>query len=117
MSDKEEESLSEKAKENLRKNEELRQSGSKFVKIQPKEEMILKFNPEKIEQTESIFNGEKKPRIRYTVTDETGQEKYFEVSKQASKEIDSLLGQGKTKLKIKRYGLGKETRYYPEAIV
>ena len=39
--------LSEKAKENLRRNEELRRNASPFLSIQPGEKFIGLFNPEK----------------------------------------------------------------------
>jgi hypothetical protein len=107
--------LSPKAKENLRKNAELRQKNSKFIKLQPGEKTVLQFNPEKIEQTEAEFNGKKSQRYRYTVTDpgnDSNQEKYLEVGKRTSEDIDAYLSEGKTLLKIQRFGLGKDTRYH-----
>ena len=41
MTDNENNGLSEKAKENLRKNAELRESTSKFIKLQPNEKRTL----------------------------------------------------------------------------
>jgi hypothetical protein len=41
--------LSPKAKENLRKNAELGQKNSKYIKLQPSEKIVLQFNPEKID--------------------------------------------------------------------
>jgi hypothetical protein len=41
--------LSPKAKEVLQRNAELRQRDSKFVKIEPGQKKILRFNPEKID--------------------------------------------------------------------
>ncbi|PWU79446.1 MAG: hypothetical protein DLM72_17320 [Candidatus Nitrosopolaris wilkensis] len=41
--------LSEKAKENLRRNEESRKKESKYVKLQPGEKTTLHFDPEKME--------------------------------------------------------------------
>ena len=106
--------LSPKAKENLRKNAELRQKNSKFIKIQPGEKTVLQFNPEKMEQTEAVFNGKKTQRYQYTVIDpdNESQEKYLEVGKQTSEEIDSHLSEGHTLLKIQRFGLGKDIRYH-----
>ena len=49
--------LSPKAKENLQRNAELRQKDNKFVKLQPSEKKVYQFNPEKIEQVETDFNG------------------------------------------------------------
>jgi hypothetical protein len=106
--------LSPKAKENLQKNAELRQKDNKFIKLQPSEKRILQFNPEKIEQVEAEFNGKKTMRYRYMVTEPNNesQEKYLEVGKQTSEEIDSHLSENHTLLKIQRFGLGKDTRYH-----
>ena len=51
--------LSPRAKENLRKNAELRQKDRKFVKIQAGEKRTFQFDPEKIEPIEANFNGKK----------------------------------------------------------
>jgi hypothetical protein len=85
--------LSAKAKENLRKNAELRQRDSKFVKIQAGEKRILEFNPEKIEPIEANFNGKKSQRYRYTVIDSNypNEEKNLEVGKQTSEVIDTYV--------------------------
>jgi hypothetical protein len=110
------ETLSPKAKENLQRNAELRQKDSKFIKLQPSERRTLKFNPEKIDQVEAEFNGRKSIKYRYTVTEpnssNSGQEKYLEVGKQTSEDIDSNLREGTLQLKIQRFGLGKDTRYH-----
>ena len=42
----------------------------------------------------------------------SNQEKYLEVGKRASEDIDVYLSEGKTLLKIQRFGLGKDTRYH-----
>ena len=61
--------LSRKAKENLKRNVELRQKYNEFIKLQLDEKKILQFNPEKIEQIEDEFNGKKSMRFRYTVNE------------------------------------------------
>jgi hypothetical protein len=108
--------LSPKAEEVLQRNAELRQKDSKFIKIEPGQKKILKFNPEKIEQVEAEFNGKKSMRFRYTVIEEGNstedQEKYLEVGKRTSEDIDSFLVEGTTKLKVQRFGSGVETRYH-----
>lgn len=111
----ERQALSPKAKENLQKNAERRQKDNKFVKLQPSEKKVYQFDPEKIEQVEAEFNGKKSQRYRYTVTDpsdSSNQEKYLEVGKRTSEDIDVYLSEGKTLLKIQRFGLGKDTRYH-----
>jgi hypothetical protein len=54
-------------------------------------------------------------RFRYTVIEEgsgNNQEKYLEVGKRTSEEIDSFLMEGTTKLKEQRFGSGVDTRYH-----
>jgi hypothetical protein len=106
--------LSPKAKEILQRNAELRQRESKFIKIGPGEKKVLTFNPEKIEQIEAEFNGKKSMRFRYTVIEEgtDNQEKYLEVGKRTSEDIDSFLIEEVTKLKVQRFGSGTDTRYH-----
>jgi hypothetical protein len=107
--------LSAKAKENLRKNAELRQKNSKFIKLQPSEKKLLQFDPEKMTPTVAEYNGTKTQRYQYTVTEPnsgSNHEKYLTVGKQTSEEIDSHLSEGHTLLKIQRFGLGKDTRYH-----
>jgi hypothetical protein len=68
-----------------------------------------------IEPVETDFNGNKTTRFQYTVTDpnegSNPREKYFTVSKRTSEEIDSYLLDGKSLLKIHRFGGGQDTRY------
>ena len=64
--------LSPKAKEVLQRNAELRQKDNKFIKIEPGQKKILKFDAEKIEQVEAEFNGKKSMRFRYIVIEEGG---------------------------------------------
>ena len=117
MSNQTQNQLSNKAKENLQRNAELRQRDNKFIKLQSGDKKILQFFPEKIEQVQSEFNGKKSMRFRYTVIEEEGnnginQERYLEVGKRTSEEIDSFLIEGTTKLKIQRFGSGMDTRYH-----
>ena len=105
--------LSPKAKEVLQRNAELRQKDSKFIKIEPGEKKVLQFNPEKVEQVEAEFNGKKSMRFRYTVIEEgISQEKYLEVGKRTSEDVDSFLLEGVSKLKVQRFGSGTDTRYH-----
>ena len=55
--------LTERALENLRRNAELRKKDTKFVRLQPGEKAVLYFNPEKIEPVEFEFNGKKEHTI------------------------------------------------------
>jgi hypothetical protein len=85
--------LTEKAKENLRRNEESRKKDTKFVKLEPGEKTTLHFDPEKIEPVEVEFEGKKSIRYQYTVTDpnEPEKPKYFTVSKRITLLIDTIL--------------------------
>jgi hypothetical protein len=106
--------LSERAKENLRRNEESRKKDSKYIKLQPGEKTILHFDAEKMEPVEVEFDGVKSIRYQYTVTDPNDpeqQEKYFTVSKRNSVQIDTYLAEGKSILKVDRIGAGKNTQY------
>jgi hypothetical protein len=106
--------ISEKAKENLRRNEESRRRDSKYIKLQSGQKMVLHFDPEKIEPVEVEFDGKKSTRYQYVVTDPNDleqQEKYFTLSKRTSAVIDTCLSEGKSILKIHRIGAGKDTQY------
>ena len=102
--------LSEIAKQNLDSNTELWKAESKYIRLEPGETVVLQFNPEKIKHVEGQFGI----RISYAVIDPNYSdkgEKKFETGKLTSKQIDSLLRQGKTTLQITRSGEGKETSY------
>ena len=106
--------LTNKAKENLRRNEDSRKKDSKYVKLDPGEKRTLHFNAEKMEPLEAEFDGKKSTRYQYTVTepnDPDQQEKYFTVSKRTSAIIDTYLSEGKTILNVYRIGAGKDTQY------
>jgi hypothetical protein len=106
--------ISEAARKNLESNKELWKSESKYIKLEAEETVVLQFNPEKIKHVDGQYGV----RIQYTVINPNYSdkgEKKFETGKTTSKQIDSLLGQGKTTLKITRQGEGKETSYIVEA--
>lgn len=103
--------LSELAMENLQRNKMIRRQDSILLTFEPDEELVLKFVPEMIEVKEVEFDGVKKRRIEYTVTDETDAKKYWKVSQRTSRIIDSYLQKGQTVLKVKRIGSELKTRY------
>jgi hypothetical protein len=106
--------LTEKAKENLRRNEESRKKDSNYVKLESGEKIILHFDPEKIEPVDFEFEGKKTVRYQYTVSDPNRPyqpDKFFTVSKRNSALIDTYLTEGQRILKIHRIGAGKETQY------
>jgi hypothetical protein len=112
--------LSDKAKENLRHNAELRTKRKmmmpgNLLELRDGEEVIRIFNPEQIEPQEIDYdgNGDTVQKFDYTVTDpNTGEFQIFRASARPSRNIDSLLAEGHRLLKIRREGLGLRTRYY-----
>ena len=106
--------LSEKAKENLKRNQESRKKESKYVRLHPGEKTTLHFDPEKMEIVEAEFDGKKSIRYQYVTTDPDDSEqseKYFTVGKRNSEVIDTYLAEEKSILKIQRIGAGKDTQY------
>src|SRR5205807_5373798 len=84
--------LSQKALENLRKNEELRRKASEFLSLQPGEKFLGLFDPEKFEPVIQEFDGKKVQRFQYMIKDpNTGQEKFWRISKRVSEQIDAFL--------------------------
>jgi hypothetical protein len=108
--------LSQKALENLAKNEEIRNRGSKFVKLDPGQRITLLFDPEQMKPVEVEFDGKKTTRFEYTVVDPNSQqEKTITLSKRASGAVDTYLKDGFNQLVIHRIGSGKETSYMVSA--
>lgn len=112
--------LSDKARENLRRNAEIRTNrrmkGSPLLILRDGEEVMRIFNPEQIEPQEIDYNNntEKAQKFDYTITDpNTGKIEVFRASLRTSGDIDALLSEGHHLLKIRREGSGKyDTSYY-----
>ena len=109
--------LSEKARENLRRNAQLRMSrkGNRLLVLKDREEIVRIFDPEQIESQEIDYegNGEKVRKFDYAVTDpNTTEIQIFRASTRTSGDIDALLAEGYRLLKVRREGSGKNTRYY-----
>jgi len=109
--------LSEKARKNLRRNEEFRNKASKYVRLEDGEEVILEFDAEDIDPVERVWDGQKKLRFMYACTNELGNTQFFPACKKTSREIDGHLANGETRLKVKRRGLGLETSYVIDSCV
>ena len=104
--------LSEKAKQNLELNAQLRKQDSSFFNPQPGEKSVLIFDAEKVQPVKKIFDGKPFQKFQYTVQDpNTGYEKYWTVSKRTSEQIDAYLTEGQNVLKVHRIGTGTDTRY------
>lgn len=110
--------LSQKALENLIKNEELRKKTSEFLSLQPEEKFLGLFDSEKHEPLIQEFDGRKIQRFQYMVKNpNTGQENFWRVSKRASEQIDAFLIEGHNLLKIQRLGLGNDPRCYGHNLI
>jgi hypothetical protein len=104
--------VSERAKEILERNEKIRKEDSIFLRIDPDEEITLKFDAELIEVKEVIFDGVKKRRFEYSVLNNTTHaRKFWRVSQRTSAIIDSYLARGEMVLNVKRIGAGLHTKY------
>lgn len=109
--------LSEKALENLRRNNELRltRRANGLLILKDGDEAIRIFDPEQIDITEIDYEGEgeKVQKFDYSVQDpNTGEIQIFRTSNITSENIDVLLTEGYRLLKVRRKGTGKNTRYY-----
>ena len=112
--------LSDKAVKNLKRNAEIRQNrktkANRFLVLSNGLEVIRIFDPEEIEINEIDYdgNGEKVQKFDYTVTaPNTGETEIFRTSLKTSEDIDALLMEGYSLLKVRREGLGKyDTRYH-----
>jgi hypothetical protein len=113
MSDELTNKLSDRAKENLRRNEEQRARDSKYIKLEPGEKKELIFDPEKMETEISEFEGKPRMRYLYVVVDPRfpDNEKIFTTSKMTSERIDKELAQGHRRVVIERKGFGLKTQY------
>ena len=102
--------LSEAGRQNLDKNAELWRAESQYVKLEDEETRVLQFDPDRIKHVEGQYGI----RIQYLVIDpnyaDKG-EKKFEAGKKTSNDIDTQLRQGNRLLKIRRLGIGTDTKY------
>ena len=81
----------------------------------PVRKQYLLFNPEKIEERKEKFgeNEEAVQRFYYTIQDPNnpGYEQEWSVGKITSQQIDALLMEGYTLLKVERKNSGMQTSY------
>jgi hypothetical protein len=90
--------ISDKARENLRSNTELRRrrrmKGNTLLILRDREEVVRIFNPAQIEPLEIDYegNGERTQRFDYTITNpNTCRTEVFHASTRNSGDIDALL--------------------------
>ena len=94
--------------------EALSSSGSKFLKLNPDQTATLKFDPYKARVVDRTFpnNNRSSKGIEYEVIDtNTGREKLFTVSPQWAKQLNGLLREGFTTIRVTRKGSGLDTSY------
>ena len=107
--------ISETARQKLQHNEDVRKKSSKFYKLDAGQKAVILFNPEKIEERKEKFgeNEEVVQRFYYTIQDPNnpGYEQEWSVSKRTSQQIDALLMEGYTLLKVERKNSGMQTSY------
>ncbi|MFZ0328561.1 MAG: hypothetical protein WAL66_14785 [Nitrososphaeraceae archaeon] len=69
-------------------------------------------NHEKMIAVEKVFDGKHVQRFQYIVIEpNTGQEKYWEVSRRTSEQINAFVNKGHNLLKVQRFRSGIDTRY------
>jgi hypothetical protein len=89
-----------------------RQTSSKYMKISPGEQVVLQFNPDRAEIIEREFNGKKSKAVQYEVLTPQGESKMLTLSLSWALNLNELLKEGHTKVKVGRRGGGlQDTRY------
>ena len=91
--------------------EALAASQSKFLKIQPGQTMLLKFDKTKFKPVEREINGRKSKAVEYTVIASDNREKLLTLSLQWALALNALLKAGYTNIKTSRRGSGLDTQY------
>lgn len=99
----------------FQKFEEAKQSSGKFLKLASGEKRTLQFNINKIEITDSEFEGRKTggKSISFTVIDprEPQTEKVLSMGVKKADAIMALLKAGKMLLDVQKIGSGKESQF------
>lgn len=93
--------------------DEAQKQASKYFKIESGKTAVLKFDEKKISIVDAEFNGEKKKRVRYTVSEANKpfDEKSFELSVTHATQLNALLKKGFMIVEITRRGSGLDTEY------
>jgi len=89
-----------------------RQTQGKYLKVNPGETVILQFNPQRARVIERDFNGKKSKAVEYEVLTPEGDQKLLTLSLSWALNLNELLREGHTKIKVGRRGGGlQDTRY------
>ncbi|HVX03400.1 MAG TPA: hypothetical protein VHA09_09635 [Nitrososphaera sp.] len=95
--------------------EEAKKTSGKFLKLAPGERRTLQFNVNRIEITDSEFEGKKTggKSIHFTVIDpkEPQMEKVLSMGVKKADAIMALLKAGKNLLDIQKIGSGKDSQF------
>ena len=91
--------------------EALAASQSKFIRVQPGQTMLLRFDKTKFKPVEREINGRKSKAVEYTVIASDNREKLLTLSLQWALALNALLKEGYTNIKASRRGSGLDTPY------
>ena len=86
------------------------QNQSRYLKIQPGQSLVLKFDANKIQLVDRQIEDRKSKAAQYTVICE-GQEKIITFSLSWALNLNELLKAGYTTIKVSRRGSGLDTSY------
>ena len=92
--------------------EQAAQKSSKFLKIQPGQSVVLKFDPNKIVMVDREIEGRKSKAAQYTVINVNDrQEKILTLSLSWALNLNEFLKASYVNLKVTRKGSGLDTSY------
>ena len=92
--------------------EQAAQAQSRFLKIQPGQTVVLKFDANKIQLVDRQIEDRKSKAVQYTVINvNDGQEKILTLSLSWALNLNELLKAGYTNIKVSRRGGGLDTSY------
>jgi hypothetical protein len=107
---------------NLNEIDQLLNTHNQYVSIATRNSKVLQFIVErKIIEVEKPYNDQISKKIRFTViepdsSNNSNEQKFFEVGRRSARLIIAKLKEGHTLLKIERVGSGKDTLYVPTPV-
>ena len=92
--------------------EQAAQAQSKYMKIQPGQTVVLKFDANKLQLVDREIENRKSKAVQYVVISvNDGQEKILTLSLSWALNLNELLKAGYTTIKVSRRGSGLDTSY------
>lgn len=92
--------------------EQAAQAQSRFLKIQPGQTVVLKFDANKLQLVDRQIEDRKSKAVQYTVVNvNDGQEKLLTLSLSWALNLNELLKANYTTIKVSRRGSGLDTSY------